>query len=89
MNNFGILKYFLGVKVALSPEGFLLHQRKYALDIIIETGLLGTNHCLALSTSKLRADLEPYCYLVGCLIYLYFTIPKLSYSVHGLSQFMQ
>ena len=60
MKDLGVLKYFLGVKVAGSPEGFFLCQRKYALNIITEAGLLGAkpvhvpmeqNHRLALSTS--------------------------------------
>jgi len=63
-------------------------QRKYVLNIITELGLLGAepmrvhmeqNHRLAVSTSELLTDLELYCCLVGCLIYLYSTWPKLSY----------
>ena len=41
MKDLGVLKYVLGVEVARSPEGFFLCQRKYALDIIKEVGLLG------------------------------------------------
>ncbi|KAF7840374.1 retrovirus-related Pol polyprotein from transposon TNT 1-94 [Senna tora] len=98
MKDLGILKYFLGIEVARGPNGFVLSQRKYALDIITETGLLGSrpadtpleeNHRLAMSTSVLLADPEPYRRLVGRLIYLCFTRPDLSYSVHILSQFMQ
>ncbi|GJT05025.1 retrovirus-related pol polyprotein from transposon RE1 [Tanacetum coccineum] len=40
----GQLKHFLGVEVARSTEGLFLCQRKYALDIISETGLLGSKH---------------------------------------------
>ena len=98
MKDLGSLKYFLGVKVARGPDGFVLCQRKYALDIISEVGLLGArpaavpleqNHRLALSTSKELDDPKSYHRLVGRLVYLYFTWPKLSYSVHVLSQFMQ
>lgn len=98
MKDLGCLKYFLGVEVARGPDGFVLCQRKYALDIISEAGLLGArpaavpleqNHRLALSTSKELNDPEPYRRLVGRLIYLCFTRPELSYSVHVLSQFMQ
>jgi transposase InsO family protein len=98
MKDLGVLKYFLGVEVARGPGGFFLCQRKYALDIISEVGLLGArpasvpleqNHRLALSTSKVLIDPEPYRRLVGRLIYLCFTRPDLSYSVHVLSQFMQ
>ena len=84
--------------MARSPEGFFLCQRKYALDIINEVGLLEAkpvcvpieqNHRLALFTSKFLVHREKYRRLVGNLIYLCFTRPELSYSVHILSQFMQ
>ena len=35
----GSLKYFLGIDVALSQEGIVVSQRKYALDILEETGM--------------------------------------------------
>lgn len=34
MKDFGLLKYFLGIEVARSPDGVYLCQRKYTLDII-------------------------------------------------------
>ena len=62
------------MEVAQGPNGIVLCQRKYALDIISETGLLGArpavtpleqNHRLALSTSRELDDPEPYRRLVG------------------------
>ncbi|GAA0140521.1 transmembrane signal receptor [Lithospermum erythrorhizon] len=41
MKDLGVLKYFMGIKVAHTFEGIYLCQRKYALDIIAEYGLLG------------------------------------------------
>ncbi|XP_072062294.1 uncharacterized mitochondrial protein AtMg00810-like [Arachis hypogaea] len=98
MKDFGRLKYFLGVEVARSPTEIFLCQRKYALDIITETGLLGAkpvaipceeNHRLGSATGSLLSDPSIYRQLVGRLIYLCFTQPDMAYSVHILSQFMQ
>ena len=38
----GKLRYFLGIEVARSKEGISLSQRKYVLDILEETGLIGS-----------------------------------------------
>lgn len=37
----GQLKYFLGVKVIRSKKEIFLSQKKYVLDLFIETGKLG------------------------------------------------
>ena len=40
MKNLGGLKYFLGIEVAQSKHGIFLSQRKYILDLLMETGML-------------------------------------------------
>ena len=40
-----ILKYFLGIEVARSKQGILISQRKYVMDLLKETRLLGGNLC--------------------------------------------
>ena len=40
MKDLGLLKYFLGVEVSQSSERIFLSQRKYALDLLQETGIV-------------------------------------------------
>jgi hypothetical protein len=39
MKDLGSLKYFLGIEVSRSKKGIFLSQRKYALDLLQETGM--------------------------------------------------
>ena len=98
MKDLGVLKYFLGIEVARANEGIYLSQRKYALDIVSECGLLGAkpadtpieqNHNLARADGPYFSDPAKYRRLVGRLVYLAVTRPELSYGVHILAQFLQ
>ena len=41
IKDLGELKYFLGMEFARSKEGISVSQRKYVLDLLGETGMLG------------------------------------------------
>lgn len=93
------MKYFLGLEIARSSTGIFLNQRKYALDILNDTGLssvkpsvipIEKNYKLLDNQSPLlnSSDMATYMRLVGHLLYLTITRPDQSYGVHVLSQFI-
>ncbi|CAN6681761.1 unnamed protein product [Malus baccata var. baccata] len=97
MQNLGELKYFLGVEVARSSRCIFLSQRKYVLDLLKETGMLGCKpvdtpivekHYLGIYPNQEPFDKGRYQRLVGRLIYLSHTRPDIAYTVSVVSQFM-
>ncbi|CAH9129521.1 unnamed protein product [Cuscuta epithymum] len=97
IKDLGKLKYFLGIEVARSPEGFVLSQRKYTLDILEESGFLAGRPSLFPMEQNLKLrpddgspliDASLYRRLIGRLLYLTVTRPDIVYSVSQLSQFL-
>ncbi|KAL5568221.1 hypothetical protein UlMin_024796 [Ulmus minor] len=94
MKQLGDLKYFLGIEVARSKHGIFLSQRKYILDLLTETGMLGCkpvdtpieqNHKLFHCSDATSTDKGRYQRLVGKLIYLSHTRPDIAYAVCAVS----
>ena len=83
--------------MARSSKGIVISQRKYVLDLLKETGLLGCkpvttpidpNQKLEKEDGAKAVDKNRYQKLVGKLIYLAHTRPDIAFAVSLVSQFM-
>lgn len=99
MKDLGVLHYFLSLEIKYLPNGLFLSQHKYAKDLIHKSGMdeCHSNLTPYKADTKLFRDggapLSPSdiaCFrsLVGCLQYLTFTRPDISYSVNSVCQFL-
>ncbi|WJZ81667.1 hypothetical protein VitviT2T_001496 [Vitis vinifera] len=97
MKYLGPLKYFLGIEVSRSSERIFLSQRKYALDLLQETGMSGCQPVntpiekgmkLCVESNQVSTDKGRYQRLVGRLMYLAHTRPDLAYALSVVSQYM-
>lgn len=98
MKDLGPLKYFPGIEVSRSSTGIFLSQRKYALDLLQETGISGCQPIdtpiedglkLCVESNQIPTDKGRYQRLVGRLMYLAHTRPDLAYALSVVSQYMR
>ncbi|XP_057444716.1 uncharacterized mitochondrial protein AtMg00810-like [Lotus japonicus] len=97
IKDIGEAKCFLGLEIVRSTTGIVLNQRKYTLELISDSGLLGCkpastpmdhSHKLGVSTGKPLDDIGSYRRLIGRLLYLTTTRPDIAFVVNQLSQFL-
>ncbi|KAE8733468.1 hypothetical protein F3Y22_tig00001120pilonHSYRG00022 [Hibiscus syriacus] len=97
LKELGPLRYFLSFEIARNSSGIILSQRKYALQLLEDTGCLGIKptespmpFSLKLSANEgtLLSDPQEYRRLIGRLLYLTNTRPDIVHTVHLLSQFV-
>ncbi|KAM0040746.1 putative RNA-directed DNA polymerase [Helianthus debilis subsp. tardiflorus] len=98
MKDLGRLSHFLGLELTYVGDSLLLHQTKYASDLLSKFKMavckraatpMECNPKLYLEQGRELDDPTEYRKLVGSLIYLTLTRPDLSFSVGVLSRFMQ
>ena len=97
MKDLGNLRYFLGMEIARNDSAISISQQKYALDLLKETGMMGSKSVDTPMDSnvkfKIKSDEDPmdkgrYQRLVGKLIYFSHIWPNITFVVSCVSQFM-
>ncbi|GJR84409.1 putative RNA-directed DNA polymerase [Tanacetum coccineum] len=95
IKDLGSLKYFLGIEAARTKDGLVLSQRKYTLDVLEDSGMVGCkpssfpieqNLKLKVDGEDVCVDANMYRQLVGRLLYLQATRPDITYPQEKLKE---
>ena len=97
MTDLGKLTYFLGMELLETPKGMILHQAKYATEILRKFEMLDCNSSVTPADTRAKieedtgsdaVDSTIFRQLIGSLRYLCQTRPDISYAVGYVSRFM-
>ena len=97
IKDLGQLKYFIGLEVAHSSQGYFVCERKHCLDLLTNTGYLASKPVSTSSDPSCKRhsdasapypDVPSYRRLIGRLIYLTNTRPDIIFATQQLSQFL-
>jgi hypothetical protein len=92
------LTYLLGMELLETPKGMILHQTKYATEILKKFEMLDCNSSVTPVDTRLKLEVEEssdtvdstvFRQLIGSLRYLCQTRPDISYAVGYVSRFMR
>nr|XP_016462992.1 PREDICTED: uncharacterized mitochondrial protein AtMg00810-like [Nicotiana tabacum] len=90
MKDLGELRYFLGLELARSNKGIIMHQRKYTLELIAKVGLTAVKPSTAPMVSMLNLQQNSMMSTSQKMKdQLKILIPDITYGVQTLSQFLQ
>ncbi|GAU32405.1 hypothetical protein TSUD_220940 [Trifolium subterraneum] len=98
MTDLGHISYFLGIEFQRTSGGLILHQKKYASEILKRFEIDQCNPALTPSEPRLQlsreaeeknVDSTEYRRLIGSLRYLCNTRPDIAYSVGIVSRYME
>ncbi|XP_014523651.1 uncharacterized protein LOC106779947 [Vigna radiata var. radiata] len=98
MSDLGKLSYFLGIEFVETEKGIVMHQSRYAKEMLKKAEMHDCNAANTPAEVGLRLEIDPeeeavdvtyYRSMVGSLRYLCNTRPDVSYSVGLVSRYMQ